>query len=45
MHIHKHTYPYILTNTLMYTQISKTKLIETIIQVIFIILGRKFSFT
>jgi hypothetical protein len=46
MHIHKHArahtqiYPHILTNTLMYTQISKTKLTTTIIQVISIILGR-----
>jgi hypothetical protein len=31
--MHAHIYPYILTNTLMYTQISKTKLTTTIIQV------------
>jgi hypothetical protein len=30
---HAHIYPYILTKTLMYTQISKTKLTTTIIQV------------
>jgi hypothetical protein len=32
---------YLLINTLIYTQISKTKLTSTIIQVIFIILGKE----
>jgi hypothetical protein len=43
--VHKHIYLYILTNILLYIQISKTKLIAAIIQVISIILGREFPFT